>query len=188
MWWSLTSPYQPICFSHPGAPKPSFSSKIHAKWRFWTFWTLSLGTLNWPRYNNYAVQNITFKHTKGLGKGNLLTNIRYYLSVRIPPITLIFPILTKQIQNLRNWVPQTNIRVRNQILTTRSSEQYDFTIFLNLCAFSGGLGRPVQENVPNRAQTRPQLTLNSANKIAGTSPRGWRGLEPPTNVISTSFC
>ena len=38
----------------------------------------------WPRYNNYAVQNITFKHTKGLGKGNQIINIRYYLSVRIP--------------------------------------------------------------------------------------------------------
>ena len=45
---------------------------------------MNMHTYIWPRYNNYAVQIITFKHTKGLGKGNQIINIRYYLSVRIP--------------------------------------------------------------------------------------------------------
>ena len=44
----------------------------------------------WPRYNNYAVQNITFKHTKGSGKGNNIIKIRYYLSVQTSVILVIF--------------------------------------------------------------------------------------------------
>ena len=54
-----------------------------------SFESLAAGP-NTPRYNNYVVPNITFKHAKGLGKGNNIINIRYYLSVQIPPIMFKF--------------------------------------------------------------------------------------------------
>ncbi len=53
------------------------------------FWD-TFGTCFWPRYNNYAVPNITFKHTKGSGKGNNRIKIRYYLSVQTSVIFVIF--------------------------------------------------------------------------------------------------
>ena len=49
----------------------------------------------WPRYNNYAVPNITFKHTKGSGKGNNIIKMRYYLSVQTSMVDKLDLKLTK---------------------------------------------------------------------------------------------